>query len=120
MVHAHDEHGGVGAGGRDDDSLGASLQVSLEKHTQIKRSLMLYSSRFRDVRRCGFRYTVHIRLWKTLSIVSGAGKRTYGCLLDGGEHAGGLHHVLGTSIAPLDVGWVPPGSTQSERDARSS
>lgn len=30
MVHTHDKHGSISAGGRDDDSLGTALQVSLQ------------------------------------------------------------------------------------------
>lgn len=30
VVDAHDEHGSISAGGRDDDSLGTTLQMSLE------------------------------------------------------------------------------------------
>lgn len=33
---------------------------------------------------------------------------THRRLLDGGEDTSGLHHVLGTGIAPLDVDRVPP------------
>lgn len=38
---------------------------------------------------------------------------THRRLLDGGEHAGGLHHVVDASIAPFDVGGVPPAVTHS-------
>ena len=31
VVHAHDEHGSISTGSRDDDSLGAALQVSLKR-----------------------------------------------------------------------------------------
>lgn len=39
--------------------------------------------------------------------------KTYGGLLDGGEHTGGLHDVVDASIAPLDVGWVPPARSHT-------
>ena len=37
---------------------------------------------------------------------------TYGSLLNGGEHASGLHNILGTSITPFDVSGVPPVKAQ--------
>lgn len=33
---------------------------------------------------------------------------TYRGLLNGGENTSGLHYVVNTSIAPLNVGRVPP------------
>lgn len=33
---------------------------------------------------------------------------TYRGLLNGGEHTGGLNHILSTSLTPFDVGRVPP------------
>ena len=57
VVHAHHKHGGMGRRRRDDDPLGATLQVSPS-------------------------------------------------LLHGSEDPSGLHHVLSTSITPLDVGRI--------------
>ena len=57
VVHAHHKHGGIGRRCRDDDPLGATLQVSPR-------------------------------------------------LLHGSEDPSGLHHVLSTSITPLDVGRI--------------
>lgn len=57
LVDTHDVHRGIGRGGRDDDLLGTTLQVSLG-------------------------------------------------LLGGGEDTGGLDDVLGTSLAPGDVGGI--------------
>lgn len=37
-------------------------------------------------------------------------QNTYGSLLDGGEHASGLNHILGTSLTPFNVSGVPPGN----------
>ena len=57
VVQAHHKHGGIGRRHRDDDSLGATLQVSPS-------------------------------------------------LLNGSEDPSGLHHVLSTSITPLDAGRI--------------
>ena len=57
MVHAHHKHGGINRRCRDDDPLGATLQVSPS-------------------------------------------------LLHGSEDTSGLHHILSTSITPLDDGGI--------------
>lgn len=35
---------------------------------------------------------------------------TYGGLLNGGEDTSRLNHILGSSVSPLDVGWVSPAA----------
>lgn len=98
MVDAHDKHGGISTGCRDDHPLGTTLQVSLRVSLKIALT--------------------HRRIAPRNSF--SAEQNTYGGLLNGGKHTSGLNHILGTSLTPFNVSGVPPENKtgQSERVGR--
>lgn len=97
MVDTHDKHRGICTGGRDDDSLGTTLNVSLAGESKGSDG------------KCTVVFMTDVMT-----------TTTYRSLLNGGENTSRLHNICSTCIAPFNVGWIPPAWIKMERSEHIS